>query len=172
MMTCRKSRFAAPGLAVALSLGLASCGGDAESPTSVTPPPDVAGAYYTSWTLQVLRKSDGFRKSFSCSGQLTLVQGTSGASSEPLSGFAVVGTPCTAESYDLSGRVSTGGAIEFTANGPRPTEGPCPGGKDVRFSGQVTSQDGWRSLSARGVTSVTCPQFGDHEFTYLIEGSR
>ncbi len=157
-------RFAA---VPALALALSGCGGDDESPTAPTPPVDVAGAYYTSWTLQVLRKSDGFQKSFYCSGQLTLVQGTTA-----LSGFAVVGSPCAPESYDLSGSIRAGGAIEFTTDGPRPTEGPCPGGKNVRFSGQVTSGDGWRTLSVRGVTTVTCPELGEHEFTYLIQGSR
>jgi hypothetical protein len=160
-------RLAARAVVPALALALSACGGDDEGPTSPTPPPDIAGAYYTSWTLQVLRKSDGFQKSFYCSGQLTFVQSTT-----VLSGFAVVGPPCAPESYDLSGTVRAGGAVEFTTNGPRPTEGPCPGGKNVRFSGQVTAEDGWRSLSARGVTDVTCPEFGDHEFTYIVQGSR
>jgi hypothetical protein len=42
----------------------------------------------------------------------------------------------------------------------------------VRYSGQITSSGDWRHLSARGVTTVTCPEFGEHEFTYLIDGSR
>jgi hypothetical protein len=72
----------------------------------------------------------------------------------------VVSSPCAPESYDLRGTIAAGGAVEFTTNGPRPTEGPCPGGNDVRFSGQITSEDAWRSLSVRGVTTVTCPRRG------------
>lgn len=173
-MLDRDRRLAAlvPAAALALSLSLSACGGDDDRPTAVTPPPDVAGSYWAQWTLQVLRKSDGFQKAFYCSGQLTLAQGSAAAGTALLSGFSVVGSPCAPESYDLRGTIATGGAVEFTTNGPRPTEGTCPGGKDVRFTGQITSQDSWRSLSVRGVTTVSCPPFGDHEFTYLIEGSR
>jgi hypothetical protein len=162
------------GRAAALGLGLmlAACGGDNSPTTPATPPPDVAGAYYTSWTLQVLRKSDGFQTSFYCSGQLTLVQGAAAGGTAPLTGFAVVGYPCADESYDLRGSVVAGGGVQFTTNGPRPLEGPCPGGQNVSFSGQITSQDGYHSLSARGVATVQCPEFGEHEFTYLIQGSR
>jgi hypothetical protein len=168
MVSTKTSRAAALGL----GLILAACGGDSSPTAPVTPPPDVAGSYYASWTLQVLRKSDGFQNSFYCSGQLTLVQGPSAAGTAPLTGFAVVSYPCAAESYDLRGTVVAGGGVDFKTNGPRPLEGPCPGGQSVAFSGQITSQDGWRSLSARGVTTVQCPQFGEHEFTYLIQGSR
>jgi hypothetical protein len=163
--------FALP-LVVALGLGLAACGGDDESPTSVTPPPDVAGRYSLTWTLQVLRKSDGFQKQFFCYGQMTLSQGTAAASTASLGGFAAVTAGCAPESYDLSGTVGAGGAVEFTTSGPKPPEGPCPGGRNVRYSGQITSSGDRRYLSARGVTTVTCPEFGEHEFTYLINASR
>jgi len=154
---------------VALALGLAACGGD--SPTSPsTPPADVAGSYWVSWTLQVLRQSDGFQTQFYCSGRLTLVQGAASGSTAPLTGFAVVEQPCAPESYDLAGTVDATGAIQFATDGPPPTEGPCPGGVDVRFSGQVSEQGGYHSLSARGVTTVTCPRFGEHAFTYLLNG--
>jgi hypothetical protein len=167
------ARNASRAAALGVGLMLAACGGDSGSPTTPsTPPPDVAGSYWASWTLQVLRKSDGFQTSFNCSGQLTLVQGASAAGTAPLTGFAVVGYPCAAESYDLKGSVVAGGGVEFTTNGPRPLEGPCPGGTNVAFSGQITSQDSWRSLSARGVATVQCPEFGEHEFTYIIQGSR
>jgi uncharacterized Zn-binding protein involved in type VI secretion len=172
MISRSTRRFAAPALAVALSLGLTACGGDGDSPTSATPPPDVAGPYFLQWTLQVLRKSDGFQKQFQCYGQMTLVQGTATASTSTLSGFATVTSGCAPESYDLSGTVSSGGAIEFNTNGPKPPEGPCPGGKNVHFSGQVTSSGSSVIVSARGVTTVTCPEFGDHEFTYLINASK
>lgn len=162
------SRLVVAALAVPLALGLAACGGS-DSPVSASPPPNVAGGYYLQWTLQVLRKSDGFQTQFQCSGRMTLVQG---AASTSLSGFAVVDYGCPPESYDLSGTIKEGGAIEFTTNGPKPPEGPCPGGKGVRFTGQVTTTDSYSILNARGVTTVTCPQFGDHEFTYLISASK
>jgi hypothetical protein len=93
-------------------------------------------------------------------------------STSGVSGFASVTWGCAPESYDLNGSVRAGGAVDFTTNGPKPPEGPCPGGKNVRFSGQVSTSDSYASLSARGVTTVTCPEFGEHEFTYLIDGSR
>ena len=164
-------RLAATTLLAALCLGLFACGGD-DNPVSVTPPPDVAGPYFLGWTLQVLRKSDGFQKQFDCYGTMTLVQGAAVASTSTLSGFAVVNSVCPPESHDLGGSVSGGGAIEFTTDGPKPPEGPCPGGKNVHFTGQVTSSGTSRIISARGVTTVTCPQFGEHEFTYLITASK
>jgi hypothetical protein len=156
---------------VALVLALAACGDD--GPTTPTPPPaDVAGNYWLTWTLQVLRRSDGFQTQFYCAGSITLVEGTATGSTAPLTGFAVVDLPCAPESFDLQGSVNALGAIQFTTDGPPPLEGPCPGAQDVRFSGQVTEQSGWHSLSARGVASVTCPEFGEHEFTYLLNGGR
>src|SRR5262249_7939875 len=98
-----------------------------------------------------------------------------------ISGLAAVDPPCAPESYDLTGTAISGGdlsivPVTFTTNGPRPPEGPCPGGSNVAYSGQITMASQIRTinprLSARGVTSVTCPQFGEHQFTYLINGSR
>ena len=123
---------------------------------------DVAGKYSLRWTLQVLRKSNRFQKQFQCYGQMTLLQGASG--SARLTGFAVVSSGCAPESYNPTGTVATSGAIEFTTNGPKPPEGPCPGGTNVRYSGQVTASDSHRFISARGVTTVTCPDFGEHDF--------
>ena len=159
-------------LTLAVSLLLAGCGGDGESPTYATQPPDVAGRYSTNWILQVLRKSDGFQKQFICSGSITLTQGTASGSTTSLGGFATVTSFCPPESYDLTGNVSAEGVIEFTTNGPRPPEGPCPGGKNVRFSGQITGSGTSRFVSARGVTGVTCPGFGEHDLTYLISASK
>ncbi len=156
---------------VLAAAGLVGCGDDETStaPTPATSTPDVAGSYYTSWTLEVLRKSDGFQKSFYCSGHMTL----SASSTGMLSGFAVVDPPCAPESYDLTGRVLPGGVLEITTGGPPPTEGPCPGGQNVKYSGQATPATGRATgLSLRGVTDVTCPQFGAHQFTYLIESHR
>lgn len=166
MFRCSPRGLAAASLAGAVLLS--ACGGDASSPTSATPP-DVSGRYSLTWIIQVLRKSDGFQKQFYCYGQLTLVQAAGTAS---LSGFAAVTSGCVPESYDLNGSVSAGGAIEFTSQGPNPPEGPCPGGMNVRYSGQVTSADSRRYLSARGVTNVVCPEFGEHEFTYLVNATK
>lgn len=167
MISRSTRRFLALSVTVALALRLAACGGDDNQITSVTPPPDAAGPYSLQWTLQVLRKSDGFQKAFTCYGQMTLVQGAA-VSVAPLSGFAVVSSGCAPESYDLNGSISSGGAIEFDTNGPKPPEGPCPGGKNVHFTGQLTTSGSRNVVSARGVTTVTCPQYGEHEFTYLV----
>ena len=172
MISRSTRRFLALAVAVVLSLGLVACDGDDDSITFVTPPPDAAGPYALQWTLQVLRKSDGFQKAFSCYGQMTLVQGTASASVAPLSGFAVVSSGCAPESYDLNGSIGSGGAIEFNTNGPKPPEGPCPGGRNVHFTGQLTTSGSRNTVSARGVTTVTCPQYGEHEFTYLISAVR
>jgi hypothetical protein len=171
MISRSRCRFVVPALAAALAFGLAACGGDNHI-TSVAPPPDVAGPYFLQWTLQVLRKSDGFQKQFTCYGQMTLVQGAATVSVSTLSGFTTVASSCPPESSDLNGSVSSGGAIEFNTDGPKPPEGPCPGGTNVHFTGQVTASGSSGILSARGVTTVTCPQFGDHEFTYLINASK
>lgn len=155
---------------VVLALGLAACGED--SPTAPTPPPaEVAGRYWAGWRLQVLRLSDDFQIQFYCSGQITLVQGAASGSVAPLTGFAVMQAPCAPESYELLGTVNAAGVIQFTTDGPAPTEGPCPRAEDVSFSGQVTMREGWRELSARGVATVSCPEFGEHEYTYIIDGS-
>jgi hypothetical protein len=153
-----------------LALALAACGGGPTEP--VLAPPDVAGTYYATWTLQVLRKSDGFQKQFYCGGRVTLQQAPATGDLARLSGFVVVDSPCAPESYDLTGSVRAGGAVAFTTDGPHPPEGPCPGASAVPFSGQITSEDQWRTLAVRGVATVTCPQFGEHEFTYLIDGNR
>lgn len=148
-----------------LLLGLSGCGDGPVGPEVDVP--DLAGRYSGNWTLQVLRTSDRFRKSFACRGTLTLSQGPGFGSVASLSGFAVVldGNSCKPESFDVTGTVDANGAITLTTGGPPPTEGPCPGGSDVHYSGQVVG----RSLSARGVTRVQCPQFGEHEFTYLMD---
>jgi hypothetical protein len=164
-MTSR-SILRAGAVSLAGLLALTACGSD--STTSPTPVPDVSGVYYGTWTLQVLRKSDGFQTSFYCSGQWTLRSESTGS----LTGFAVVDAPCAPESYPLTGTVSASGAVEYTTNAPPPTEGPCPGGQNVHFSGQITRSTNYSSFSSRGVTTVTCPAFGEHEFTYLMTGSR
>jgi hypothetical protein len=161
------------GVVLVGALLVSGCGGDSDSPSSPTPPPsDVAGRYGATWTIQVLRKSDGFQKQFFCYGSMTLTEtGTSG-SATALGGFATVTSNCAPESYDLKGSIVSGGEIAFTTNGPKPPEGPCPGGKNVEFSGQLTSSGSYRSISARGVSTVTCPEFGEHQLTYLLQASK
>ena len=169
---------AAPFLSLVLAFSLAGCGDDNDSITTptkpATPPPNIAGTYYGSWVLQVLRKSDGFQKQFRCYGRITFRQSGTSTSTAALTGFAGADSPCTPESWDLSeGAVRAGGALEFTTSGPAPLEGPCPGGKDVKFAGQSTpASSGSYRLSARGVTNVSCPQYGEHEFTYIIDAWR
>jgi hypothetical protein len=155
--------------AVLTCLVLAVACGGSDGPTGPTPPPDIAGTYsaYQPWTLQVLRTSDNFQKSFTCGGSLTISQGATTGAAAPLSGFVVVGSPCEPVSFELTGTIQSGGVLTFVTDGPRPTEGPCPGGRSVTFSGQVTG----RNLSARGVTRVQCPQFGEHVFTYLLSAA-
>lgn len=163
-------------LSAALVLVLSGCGDEegVTTPTTTVPsPPDIAGRYYATWTLQVLRTSDGFQKQFRCSGGVTLQQTETGRSNAVLTGWASVSWPCPAEFYDLTGLVSANGAVQFATNGPAPLEGPCPGGQDVSFSGQSTlTGTGRHEISVRGVTNVTCPQYGEHQYTYIIEAWR
>ena len=126
MISRSTRRILAPAVALALSLALGACGGDDTSITSVTPPPDVAGPYALQWTLQVLRKSDGFQKAFTCYGQMTLVQGAAAGSVAPLSGFAVVSSGCAPESYDLSGSIGSGVPSSSTRTARSRRRGPAP----------------------------------------------
>jgi hypothetical protein len=164
-------------LAVALAAAafISACGDDKGSPTAPADPlvPQIAGvyshAYYErQWIHQVLRLSDGFTTSFNCSGSITLVQQPAAGGQARLTGFAVVGAPCPALSFDLTGGVSADGAVWFTTGGPKPPEGPCPAGANVAYSGTVSGT----LLSARGVTSVQCPTYGEHRFTYIFTASR
>lgn len=166
-------------LALSLLVLAAACGSDSPSPspsptptpapTPAPPPaPDVSGRYSGTLTLQVLRSSDNFQTSFNCSAQMTVTQ-TPGSST--LGGFFVSSSPCEPVSFDMTGAVQAGGATTLRTNGPRPPQGPCPGGRDVDFSGIFTTA-GTRSLSARGTTKVQCPDFGEHTFTYIFALNR
>jgi hypothetical protein len=151
-------------------VAIPGCGND-RTPTTPTPtaqptpnpPPDVSGRYSGTLTLQVLRMSDNFQTSFNCGATMTVTQTPQTAT---LGGFFVSSAPCEPVSFDLAGMVQAGGATTIRTNGPRPPMGPCPGGKDVDFTGIFTTT-GTRSVSARGTTKVTCPEFGDHTFTYV-----
>jgi hypothetical protein len=162
-------------LSIALALAIAGCGDDNGVTTPIDPPPEVAGRYSGTWMLQVLRKSDGFQKAFECNTSVTLQQSGTSGSTAVISGQSVVycvGKPVA--SYDILGVVTAGGAVTFVTDAPPPPEGPCPGGRGVSFSGRTTSSsdDRYRRLSARGVTNVTCPQFGEHQFTYILDAFR
>lgn len=164
-----------------LGISLSNCGSDhatnvtptptpapAPAPAPGPPPPDVSGRYSGTLTLQVLRESDNFQTSFNCSAQMTITQ-TPGTA--VLGGFWVSSSPCEPVSYDIAGTVQAGGATTLRTNGSRPPQGPCPGGKDVDFSGIITTT-GSRTLSLRGSTKVQCPEFGQHTFTYILTMNR
>lgn len=157
-----------PMAAVLLALPLlGGCGDDGGVNGPNNPPlPSIAGTYSSSslWLVQVLRFSDNFTTSFTCQGTLTIAQATSGA----LSGFAVVGAPCPPLSFPLAGAVRADGIITVNTGGPRPPQGPCPATLSVDYSGLASGN----SLSVRGSTIVTCPEFGDHRFTYIVSARR
>ncbi len=164
---------------VICALWLAGCGSDDSSPTVTPSPtpapapapaaaPDVSGRYSGTLTLQVLRESDNFQTSFTCSAMMTITQ-SPGASA--LAGFWVSSSPCEPVSYDISGMAQAGGATALRTNGTRPPQGPCPGGRDVDFSGIVTTT-GTRALSLRGATKVQCGDLGTHDFTYILTMNR
>jgi hypothetical protein len=139
------------------------------SPTPAPqPPPDVSGRYSGTMTLQVLRESDNFQTSFNCSASMTITQ-SPGASA--IGGFWVSNAPCEPVSYDITGSVQAGGATTLRTNGTRPPQGTCPGGKDVDFSGIITTT-GTRALSLRGATKVQCGDLGTHDFTYILAMNR
>src|SRR5512132_2598549 len=81
--------------AVAALLLLAACGSNDG---------DVSGPYTsTNWLTQFNRTRDGYAGSWNCSGSMTLAQEPG---SDKFNGFAVVGTPCPAVSFELSGSVT------------------------------------------------------------------
>ena len=153
--------------AAVLALALA-CGGRATSPTTISVP-QLAGVWRGNnfWTLQVTRLSDNFQISFTCPGTMTLSEGPFVNGVAQLTGFVVASAPCAPVSYDLVGTVQVNGTLSITTGGPPPTQGPCPGGSNITYAGQVTGT-AFESLSARGVTTVQCPEFGAHSFTYLL----
>ena len=164
---------------VVCTLCLAGCGSDhqvavtptptpAPSPPPAPTAPDVSGRYSGTLTLQVLRESDNFQTSFNCTATMTITQ-SPGAPA--IGGFWVSSAPCEPVSYDVAGMVQAGGSSTLRTNGTRPPQGPCPGGKDVDFSG-IIAITGSRTLSMRGVTKVQCGDLGTHDFTYLLTLTR
>jgi hypothetical protein len=164
---------------VVCTLWLAGCGSDHDISVTPTPTPapipspapqapDVSGRYSGTLTLQVLRESDNFQTSFNCTATMTITQ-SPGAPA--IAGFWVSSSPCEPVSYDIAGMVQAGGSSTLRTNGTRPPQGPCPGGKDVDFSG-IIAITGSRTLSMRGVTKVQCGDLGTHDFTYLLTLTR
>ena len=164
---------------VVCTLCLAGCGSDhqvdvtptptpAPSPPPAPAAPDVSGRYSGTLTLQVLRESDNFQTSFNCTATMTITQ-SPGAPA--IGGFWVSSAPCEPVSFDVAGMVQAGGSSTLRTNGTRPPQGPCPGGKDVDFSG-IIATTGSRTLSMRGVTKVQCGDLGTHDFTYLLTMTR
>lgn len=149
-----------------------ACGG--ESPfTPDVPTPTVTGTYsrYDMWLVQFVRNHDNYTGSFRCSGSITIAtEAPSGTGAAAISGYAVVGSPCPPQSFDLSGSVARDGSITFTSGGPRPPVGQCPVGSSVAYAGRVTGSQ----LSARGATPLDCPGPGEglHQFTYVLDGYR
>jgi hypothetical protein len=150
-------------IAFASLLALAACGDDGpRTPTAPTEPvPSIAGSYSTQWLTQFIRPHDGYSGSWNCSGNLTLVQPPG---SRAFSGFAVVGAPCPAVSFDLAGTVQPGGVISFDTGGPKAGAGPCPPPPVSTYTGTL-SQDG-RQLSARSTKSLICPGEGEGEYRF------
>jgi len=151
------------GLAVLLTAVLTGCGDD--TPTVPTKPiPTIAGRYegYQLWQTQFVRVSDGYNGSWTCPGQLTIVHAEN---STAFTGFAVVEAPCRAESFEVTGTVTSAGAITFTTAAPRAGAGPCPAPPSFAYSGLARGQ----TLSAQGSVTVTCGAEGDYRFTEIVD---
>jgi hypothetical protein len=149
-------------------VGLAACGGN-DSPTQpTTPAPRIAGTYSAQWLIQFIRSNDGFTGSFNCYGIMSISQpsGTSNA----ITGFATVGSPCPPLTFDISGTVQPDGSLAFVSGGPRPPEGQCPAAVGTQYTGVVTET----SLSAHGTAMLNCPGPGEgpHRFDYILSAWR
>ena len=149
--------------ALSALLLLAACGDDKiTTPTQPPEPlPSIAGSYSTQWLTQFIRPHDGYSGSWTCSGNLTIVQ-SPGASS--FTGFGVVSAPCPAVSFDLVGKVQAGGAISFDTGGPRAGAGPCPAPPVSTYTGTL-SKDA-RQISARSTKTLNCPGEGEGEYDF------
>lgn len=149
--------------AVAALLMLAACGSDSDDsgPSTPTPPvPSLSGTYQgTNWLTQFNRTRDGYSGSWNCSGSMTLTQEPG---SNQFNGFAVVGSPCPAVSFDLSGSVTPGGAVTLVTRGPRPGAGTCPLPPPSTYTGLFQNN----LLSARTQVKVDCPGELEGEYTF------
>jgi hypothetical protein len=149
-----------PAAAAALLL-LAACGSDDSNASAPTDPvPSVQGTYSgTNWLTQFNRTHDGYAGSWNCSGSMTITQEPG---SDKFSGFAVVGAPCPAESFELTGTVTTGGTVTILTRGPRPGAGTCPLPPPSTYTGLIQGN----TLSARTQVKVDCPGEGEGQYTF------
>ena len=150
--------------AVAALFLLAACGSNDGGVSGPTPPaqpvPNLSGTYNsTVWLTQFNRTRDGYAGSWNCSGSMTLSQEPG---SDKFKGFAVVGTPCPAVSFDLAGSVTPGGAVTIETRGPQPGAGTCPLPPPSTYTGLFQSN----LLSARTQVKVTCPGELEGEYTF------
>jgi hypothetical protein len=154
---------------VAALMMLSACGSDSSStPTPVEPPvpvPNLTGTYSNSqmWLTQFTRTRDGYNGSWTCSGSLTIAQPQGSAT---FTGFAVVGSPCPANSFELTGTSEASGAVTFNTRGPKPGAGTCPLPPTSAYTGLFLN----RQLSARTNVKVQCPGEleGEYTFNYII----
>jgi len=135
--------------AVAALLLLAACGSNDGDVSGPTPPaqsvPNVSGTFSsTIWLTQFNRTRDGY------------------AGSDKFNGFAVVGTPCPAVSFELAGTVTPGGAVTIVTRGPQPGAGTCPLPPPSTYTGLFQNN----LLSARTQVKVQCPGELEGEYTF------
>jgi len=149
-------------VAVTALLLLAACGSDNSSsdPTPVANVPNLSGTYpATNWLTQFNRTHDNYNGSWNCSGSMTLAQEPG---SDKFNGFAVVGTPCPAVSFELTGSVTPGGAVTILTRGPQPGAGTCPLPPPSTYEGLFQNN----LLSARTQVKVQCPGELEGEYTF------
>ena len=153
---------------IALSLGLAALllssacddNGPSSPTTPASPAPNLTGSYQsTNWLTQFNRTRDGYSGSWNCSGSMTLVQEPG---SNNFTGFAVVGSPCPAVSFDLTGSVTAGGSITILTRGPRPGAGTCPLPPPSTYTGLFQNNQ----ISARTQVKLDCPGELEGEYTF------
>jgi hypothetical protein len=148
--------------AVGALLLLAACGSSdsTTTPTPSEPVPTLSGTYQsTTWLTQFNRTHDGYSGAWTCSGSMTVAQEPN---SDKFSGFAVVGAPCPAVSFDLTGSVTPGGAVTILTRGPKPGAGTCPLPPPSTYTGTFQGN----LLSARTQVKVDCPGEGEGEYTF------
>ena len=155
------SRHTTAPLALAALLALSACDDDDSSLTTPdVPVPSLTGTYSaTNWLTQFNRTRDGYSGSWNCSGSMTLAQEPG---SNQFSGFAVVGSPCPAVSFELSGSVTPGGAVTIVTRGPKPGAGTCPLPPPSTYTGLFQNN----LLSARTQVKVDCPGELEGEYTF------
>jgi hypothetical protein len=161
-------------LTLALTLGAFGCSDDDDgvvrpTPTEPAPTASLAGRWSSStmWLTQFTRTRDGYNGSYTCSGSMTI---THAPGTRTFSGFAVVGTPCPANSFDLSGTIDAVGAVSIQMGAPRPGAGPCPQPPVSTYNGLVQGN----TMSARAQARVVCPgEFeGEHMFNFILNAQR